>query len=275
MRAALRTAATMAAFPTLMAAAGAAGQSLWLGPSAGDGMSLEIVHPGLEGTDVTTATAAYFLSFRLPVGETVRLVAEVPFSHVAFERTSEFQDPPEGGDMIGNPYLGVEWRPQGSIVSVDAGGRLPLAESHSWCYAAMWADVNRMDAFHDVLSLATRLSLRWAVPGSDWTLQARAGPELWWDPDGQGDDTDFVIGYGTQLWYQAPWANLGAGITGVLNESGDGDLSERGWHQLGLAANTRVGPVRPGLVLRLPVGANMRNVLDYSVGLQINVPAGL
>lgn len=271
MPASLRTAAVAAALQFVLAA-GAAGQAPWLGPRAGDGVSLEAVHPGLAQMDVTPSTGAYFFSLRLPLSRVLRLVGEVPYSHVGFERTSEFQDPPEGGDMIGNPYLGVEWRPEGSILSVDAGGRPPLAEYRSWRYAAMMADVNRMDAFHDVLSLAARLNLRWPVPGSHWVLAAEGGPGLWWDPDGAGEDTDVMVGWGAQVWYESRLLNVGTGITGLVHQSGEGELSERSWHQLGIAANLRVGSVRPGLVIRLPVGANMRDVLDYAIGLQLNVP---
>lgn len=268
MRAAIR-AATLATILTAFAAATTAAQSFWLGPVAGDGATLEVVRPSFKELDLTATSLAYYLSMRLHVTPSIRVVGELPFSHVGFEVAA---DAPSGvGNMMGNPYLGGEWTPTGSMFSVEAGARLPLAEEGKWRVLGMYGDIDRAEAFNDAVTLSARGNLLWPVPDTHWALRVGAGPSLWLESEGDGTDSDVMLGYGGQLWYRARLLDVGTGLTGFVRASGEGSFADRSFHQIGLMANLATGLVQPGLTLRLPVGENMSDVLDYAIGVHVTV----
>ncbi len=105
-------------------------------------------------------------------------------------------------------------------------------------------------------------------------VRLRIGPELCIRTTGRiGPRTEWLGDYGAQLYHVAGPLELSAQAGGVANLRGeDGNFGERSFHQLGLGGSYLLGAVRPGLVLRLPLDKDMTDVLDYVVGLTLQVP---
>jgi len=251
----------------LLASAPSYGQSFWTGRSIGDGITLEVVRPDLKDVELTSPSLAYYISLRHALSPAVRLVGELPFSYVGFE--DEALDEDHGGMLIGNPYLGAEYTPE-SFFSLEAGFRLPLTDDSKWRMLGMYGGIDRIDAFQDVTPIYSRANFRWALPDSRVAVRLNAGPSVWLQ---SGDDPDVLLGYGGQLWYQGGSFEIGTGLSGLFIATTSGSVGERSWHQLGFSADVVSGSVRPGVNLRLPIGENMNDVLTYSLGLHVTIPA--
>ena len=66
---------------------------------------------------------------------------------------------------------------------------------------------------------------------------------------------------------------MALGLTGRWHATADGgSFVDNSMHRAGVSADVRVGGVRPGVSLRVPLDEDMRAVVNSTVGLYLQVP---
>jgi hypothetical protein len=253
----------------------AAGQSSPLLPPLPDrGISVEMAHPSFRDLDMTPATSVWHLggSFSLPMG--LRIVVDVPVAYAAFE--GELGELAGSSTVLGNPYLGVEYAVRPSLV-LEGGIRAPITTADAESYAdvvGFLADASRGEAFLEdafPVALAARLEHRLRP---DLSLTARLGTvQAFYTGDDEDTNSMTLVDYGIGSSWTRGTARVGAGLAGRWDASADeGKFGENSLHQLGITADMALGPVRPGLSLRLPLDQDHRDILKTSVGAYVQIP---
>ncbi|MEO6462490.1 MAG: hypothetical protein ABIP29_05390 [Candidatus Eisenbacteria bacterium] len=248
----------------------ACAQSIWLDRVSPRTIHLEGAKPFLEGDRDGFFTTTWFLSTRLPLGERLAFVGELPFAtaKTAFDLPT-FGLFEASSSAIGNPYLGIETRPaSGRGSRFELGVRLPAASDNEFATATGAAtDVDRWEAFFpDIIVLRSTFHWRDDVVGKPG-IDVRLGPALWL-ADGLGGNAEIFAHYGLQFLYHGTEARAGAGIGGRWLLTGGGDLGASSVHQVEAAADFLPGRVRPGVTLRIPLEDNG---IDLALGLTLNV----
>lgn len=259
--------AALAAFA--LCSAPLAAQSAWLAPGPRPAASAELFRAGfVEDDDFSAATAA-FLAGRLPLGR-ARLTFEVPLAYAA--------TPTGGSTAVGNPYVGLETPVAEGRGVLELGLRLPLGgESGAGTLATgvgRFSDMDRLEAFEaDVLSLALLGSLERGEGAV--RLLLRGGPVFWVRTKRQRrlqDRGEMIAAYSARALIERGAASFSAGFSGRWAVTADsGGFGQNSFHQFGVTADYQAGPIRPGLLLRLPIDDDLRDVLDYVFGLRLAV----
>lgn len=263
--------------PALAAACGIMGftsnlaaQPLWPDQTIDREITVEFLKPEFEGEDDTDfLTSAIFVSGRFPLNPTIEGEVEVPFSRYGI--SNDRVDRSESA--IGNPYIGIRGRlPK---VMYRVGVRLPFASSDdaTALTSGRLADNDRFDAF-----LADELGLSGSVTGPTRLadkvfLDIGGGPLLLVSTeDDGGDDAEAYARYFLLGRYVGDQFLIKSGFTGQiwLTES-DLDFGERSVHQFGLSGALNTGTVRPGLLVRIPLDEDLRDNIDYVVGVNLTV----
>jgi hypothetical protein len=261
----------------LAVAAPASAQSIWLDREHRPSIMAEQFFPSFDGADSGFPTWTWFLTGKLPLGdEGTSVVLELPYAH------GEFGDEPftDSEGSIGNPYVGLEYRPHPTGLILEAGGRLPLASDEKFIpfIVGYYTDVERQEAFvPDQIPL--RIGFHYHHAPSDagtpisWDL--RLVPSVWIvtdDEDGLLEESEFFFGYGGLVRYEGETARVGGGITGRWNATNDNaDFGEASVHQLDLGADFLRGSVRPGIQVKLPLDDGLSNFVDVSWGFTVTV----
>jgi hypothetical protein len=254
-------------FPAVLAfvffAPAVSAQSLWL-PHDGSAVMVEALKPSLEGSTESFSTAALYASVRVCPHGGASFVGEIPFAH-AFIRTTSYGYPYgvpyssyyRRGSTFGNPYVGAEI-PLGRPFFVEIGTRLPGASNRTAQDLGRLADAARREAFDDRgFSLRAALNVR-EVGASGVMYRLRLAPILRW-PD-SGPDA-WAMSYAWQIGYEGPALRLGSAVSGSVPLSDTyGSLGERMHTQIEAHADFGGGALRPGLEMRLPLGAAARVV---------------
>lgn len=246
-------------------------QSPWLAPRQDHPIALEVVKPIFDEDDFNTLTSAAFLSFTVWTGENASIVAELPFAYAGVD-DGEFSDG-ESSTTLGNPYVGVEIRGKDSPSSFEIGVRAPLtSDEEVAALVGAFADIDRFEAFlPDVVSLSGFGTYRSRTRnGVEFVLHGGPIFAMQTDPDG-GDQAELNLRYAAQIWYRPGAYALGLGATGRAFVTEDGNFGERTAHQVGIAANVDLGGVRPGIQVRIPLDEDLRDLMDFTVGLSLQV----
>ncbi|MFQ5866093.1 MAG: hypothetical protein ACE5IW_12785 [bacterium] len=244
-------------------------QPIWVGQNT---VSLEIFKPDFEdinGSDNTTfLTSAIFLSLRLPLGERVFFVADLPFVHAGLD--FRFRDN-VSESMIGNPYLGLEFRRQDVPVFAEIGLRGPLASDKFFpSRVGIFSDFGRLEAFlPDVLSILGAVNFRPNLT-SDLFVRLRTGPSLLINTE-DVDNSELYLIYSALLIYDGKIFGIRGGFTGRLIFTDEGDIGERTFVEFGLTASLALGNVHPGGHFRLPLEDDLSEVLDFVFGIHVGV----
>jgi hypothetical protein len=260
----------------------ATGQSVWLAPDRQAAVALEVLRPDFgffRNDDVTLLTSAVFLSGRYPIGNAVDVVAEIPISHygedyTAFDRR---HDDSRSETALGNPYIGIMFGERGASSYGEVGVRLPIAnENVDGLATGSRSDYDRLGAFiEDVLTIRGAGNYVYRDL-SGFRARLHGGPSIWvYTGDSEGDTVEALLDYGAHAWYQAgEWVRISTGLTGrIIVSEGEFSLSERMLNQLGVAVFGRVGPVEPGLHLRIPFSfTEGRDEPSYVLGLSLAIP---
>jgi hypothetical protein len=254
-------------------------QSIWLDRRHSKIIALEIIKPNLsEGffSNTTFPTSVMYLSVRWPINEKLNVVGELPFAHGGIEFNSDFFDFNESESTIGNPYLGLEIRGQGSEFFTEIGARAPLAsESNLGTTIGFLSDfVDHGEAFFpDVVSIVAVENYQHRA-ASGLTARLRGGPSFW-IYTGSGDlddDVELFLLYSAQAGYESDIFSLIGGVSGRLLATESGlDIGERTAHQLGASASVDLGRVRPGVQFRLPLDNDFQELLDFAFGLNLGI----
>jgi hypothetical protein len=259
---------------TALIAGPAAAQSSLVAPAPEQGIWLEASRPHFKDLEVTIPTSIWFLGGRMVLNEQFRLIADVPLAHAGFDGAGALGS--ETSTVIGNPYLGVEYVaiPR---VSLELGLRAPLTTADETSMAdaiGFLAEPQRGEAFiQDAVPISAAVTLDQPVADAA-SLRARVGfTSAFYTGDDDEETTSTFTDYGVFGNYAVGIARFGAGISGRWHTSADeGSFTDNSIHQLALTADAKVGRVRPGVSLRVPLDETHRNVMDYSVGLYLQVP---
>ena len=264
------------------AAAPAGAQSLWINPQRAPAFHVEYLNPRIDGT--AAFSGALFAGLRAPIGRYVTFVAEVPFAYGDTDLGPGF-DLDEETSTIGNPYVGIELGEPWSPVSVHVGGRAPVVgEVTAATSIGLFADiVDRPEAFipenaSGSLAVHLRQPLRGGV-----VLLGHGGVTAWFPTDGGQADPDLHAVYGARMGWVGRRATLLGGLSGRADlgeafvcpvgpgECRDADLAERTLHQVAFAGATRIGPLVPGVELRVPLDDDVRELVDVALGFSLTL----
>ena len=244
-------------------------QPLWVNQGQKPVFSFEFVKPNLDGTDNTTSiSSAVFFTLRWPWTEKIIFVGELALAHAELD----FEDFDSDADnKLGNPYLGLEFfREPSSSVYVELGIRAPVVSSSNFAtFIGFFADVDRFEAFRpDVLPLLAVINLRQKFP-TDFFIRLRAGTSIELDTGNDNDESELYIIFAGLGGYEHERLRLEVGLTGRLIVTEDGNIGERTFLQMGANASYAFGVFRPGIHFRLPLDDDLKEVIDYVVGFNL------
>lgn len=235
----------------------ASAQSVWLDREHRPSIMVEQFFPTFDRTDAGFPTWTWFLSGKVPVGNgSCSVVLELPYVHG--DILGAFQ--PAGS--IGNPYVGLEYRPGRTGLLLEAGARLPLMSDEEFLpfLIGSLTDVDRAEAFVPD-QVPVRIGLHYHHGPEDentrisWDL--RLVQTVWIPTDYPGGfvkEGESFLGYGATVRYEDRIGRVGAGFAGQWNASNEGETFARASvHQLDLAADFLEGRVRPGVQVKVPL----------------------
>lgn len=253
----------------LLALPGAAhAQWPFVSPAPGAEISVEFVHPGYTGiigevTGFTTGQALLGVAF--PLGRQMRLVAELPASHVDADGYDGV------ATSVGNPYVGIEIG-GGGVMGGRIGVRAPLASSdfgHSGAQElAIFGDYTRFEAYVPrLVTVGGVMQATYRQP-SGLMAGALAGSDLMVSTE--GGDPELVGTYGLRAGYERRSSSATVALIGrvLLTE---GDLDNTAVDQVTFAASHAFGRFRPGVSVRVPLDVDLSEVMDYAVGVSLRV----
>ena len=238
----------------------------------------------LREVEIGTLSMSVLLAARVPVGQRLTVVGEVPFAYVSYDYPQGLQTSPDADlDDIafGNPYLGVEVM-AGQEVTLGAGVRLPLASSGDFANAQGWqaglaTEVERFEAYlPDTFTASASVAV--APMLSDRVrVRARVEPSLL-VPTGDNTDSDIDLALGGSIGLDAALgrATLSGGFLTrrTLTNGRFGELREFGVFEADatarFGATLDLGRVRPGLDVRVPLYDTTLEQ-DATVGLRVDV----
>lgn len=227
-------------------------------------VSLDLIRPSFDGGGTSTLTTINQLGFRWPVG-TIVLVAEAPFVNAKADGA------PSGALLIGNPFLGVATRASSSFIG-EFGVRPPIASVSSperflAASVGVLGDFADFEAYgDDLLTIRATAGYHFLSP-QHYGLRMAVRPALVAPTSGGG--TELFLDYGIQGGYETERASVGMVFSGRAILTEPGSVGERTVHELGIGGTMTFGRLRPGALIRLPLDADLSNVLNYSLGLRL------
>lgn len=243
-------------------------QSIWLDRVSPRTIHLEVARPFFEDDDLGFSTT-WFLSGRFPLGERLALVGEIPFATARAELAlPPFGTFEESSSTLGNPYLGIETRPEGGHGAwFEFGIRAPAASNTELAtFTGLVTDVNRLEAFlPDAIVLRPGLHWRDDIAGKPG-IDVHVAPMLLTSED--FDDLELVTTYGLQFLHHGTDARVGAGLSGHWFVTSSADFAGSSNHQVEAAADFLPGRIRPGVTARVPLDDYG---VDFVLGLTLNV----
>ncbi|MFQ5823225.1 MAG: hypothetical protein ACE5JB_04140 [bacterium] len=238
-------------------------QPIWIDQN--QTFALEILKPDFDGANNTTLlTSTLFFSVRWPLAEELIFVGELPFAHGELESPESSSE-----DKLGNPYLGLEIKSEDSRTFLELGLRLPIVSSSNFAtFVGSYSDWDRFEAFtSDIVTIMGIVNFRQKNP-SNFFLRLRGGPSILFDTEGEEDPILYTV-FSGQLGHESEEFTIEGGLTGRLVVSGEGNLGERTFLQLGIAASVGLGQVRPGVHFRLPIEDDLNEVIDFVLGFNL------
>ena len=172
--------------------------------------------------------------------------------------------------IIGNPYVGLEFRKPGSSVFTEIGGRIPVTPDDKFSASSIGgsADFDRLEAFaSDLLAITGKINYH-NKNASNLVIRLRGGPTVW-IPTDEGD-TELLLDYSAQVGYEGQQVSVIGGLTGrlIVTEE-DLDFGERTFHHLGASASLNLGTVSPGIHFRIPIDEDLSDSIDSVLGLNL------
>jgi len=243
-------------------------------------ISLEILKAKRDQHDNTKFTTfVLYLTGRFALSRNLTLIGELPFSHDAHKRVfvdaqnnGHYEDPPSRENAIGNPYLGIEFRRENSLVFGEIGFRPPFApDDEHVSFSGFWTDfVDRADAFvKEATTVSGALNYMINTP-TGFVLRIRGGTTLWMAPDEPDEESEWFLNYSAQVGYELPQISLVVGFSSRIWMGEDPELG-KSFHQIGIATNMNLGVAQPGISLRVPIGKEMTEILDYLYSLNLSL----
>ena len=249
-------------------------QQYW--PDRGEGtvVRADFLKPFFKEEGYQFLTGTVFLSGSGPIGKSLRIEADIPLvrAGVSVPGLSE-----ESSLRLGNPYVGLRIHRAGRPVSGYLGVRLPLTSEPTSFGDNLTIDIgalsdfDRFEAFlPNVFTVRTGVELR-SVSSAGFLVGAKLGPSLLVSTEGGGDDAELFADYGVQGGYEGRAVRATIGLTGRLLVSEGGSFSQRTEHVVTGAVELRRGPVRPSVLIRLPLEKSVREMTSVTIGFGLAV----
>jgi hypothetical protein len=281
----------------LLVASPAAAQPTWTqdtwteGTSGRPQVSLDWTKPSFAGDTESTSllTSRLLLSGQYPIGETTRLVADLPISQFSIDDEGAGRADGVSSTKVGNPYLGAHARLSGGW-AVGGGARLPLTSGPESPDAGdefrqnaadvlalatgSLADMSRVEAFGAETFTARGYGGYTLRSAGGLSARLRSGLSLL----APTENTDFrenvvLLDYGARAWYDGKRFRVGLGLGGRTNLNADETetFNERSIYFLDSAVQAQFGRVRPGLTFRAPLSGEPSDLLDFAAGITVTV----
>lgn len=267
-------------------------QGTWTEATSGrPQVSLDWTKPSFDGDTESTSllTSRLVLSGQYPIGETTRLVADLPISRFGIDDEGAGRADGVSSTKIGNPYLGAYARLSGGW-AVGGGARLPLTSAPEdpdtgeefrqnaadvlALATGSLADMSRVEAFGAETFTARGYGEYTLRSAGGLAARLRSGLSLLVPTE----DTDLrenvvLLDYGGRAWYDGNRFRVGLGIGGRTNLNADETetFNERSIYFFDSAVQAQFGQVRPGLTLRVPLGGEPSELLDFAAGINVTV----
>jgi len=253
----------------------AAAQEMWLGPTHGGSVALEVSHvhfsePDLGATQSSTS-AVYFLTARIPVWTRTALVLELPAANGSFSYSGDFGYESMSDFAIGNPYVGVEGGQRGGNWFGEFGVRLPIMSESKPASALVGLsnDLDRVEAFMpDVAAVSAFLNGR---SGGDtgFRVRLRVGPLVDIPTKSDMGHAELYGVYAFQVGAASKGVEIFAGLTGrmIVTE----DVDNRLMDQFVASLHLNLGRVEPGVDIRVPLDNGRQDVVGSVFGLSLRM----
>lgn len=251
----------------------AVAQTYFMYPGQGTSVSLEIFKPHFDDDDYNFLTSLFFLSGQIRTTDRLFVRAEIPISNADISYDWWwYGDYDVTETMIGNPYLGLEYRMpvpnDNHVLTARFGLRLPIASDDKFGAFRVGnrAAYDRFEAFlPDYFALNSGIGFT-ATTASGLKFSTDFGALLI-APTDDGDSEVFAD-YDFALWIPIDNFNLGFGTNGrVLLSEGDLNFGERTINHMCVAGNFDFGKFRPGFHFRAPVDEYLSDVVSFVYGL--------
>ncbi len=248
----------------------------WMYPGCEKSVSLQMLKPKITDRDgFGTLNTVWYLSGKLPVGDRLSVVIELPVSNLVYESEGLRRSLDE--TMIGHPYLGVEARLAGGdsphVLSGRIGFRPPLGSDEKYGAAeiGLVTDYHRLEAFYpDHWSVTTGFGYSHTMEGGFRYAVNLDG--VYWTPTEDDMDSELFLDYNLTILQILDRFRFGAGLAGRwVATTEDGDFEDQSMHQVGFTGTYDFGSFRPGLELRFPLDEPMSELLDCIYGFTLTL----
>jgi hypothetical protein len=181
-------------------------------------------------------------------------------------------DPHSSAFLAGNPYLGLRLHQSGKAFSTQIGLRFPLignlsTSSETGVEAAALSDADREESFfYKTVTVRAGVEIHPVTSGS-LLAGLRLGTSVFLPTE--GGSAEAFLDYGGRIGLENGWVLAAVALTGRwFVTSSNGSLGDRTQHQLTGTVDLRRGPVRPGVLLRIPLD---QSSLDAVLGIRLTL----
>jgi hypothetical protein len=256
---------------SLAAAAPSGAQELLLPAAPAKGVTLEGAYTDVDGSLIEFPSTVWFLTARAPLTDRVSAVVDLPF---AYARVDDGTDS-ETNTVIGNPYLGVEYAAS-SQLKLEFGTRAPLTSAGDDSFADVYgflSDPLRGEAFVEDLVPVKFAAVLTREVSPSFSLRALGGAtELFYSGDSESDQ-ETTVDYGVAGTLTSGNARFGLGFSGRwLATADEGSFGDNSFHYAGGTADILFRGVRPGISVRIPLDSELREAVNSTFGLYLQVP---
>jgi hypothetical protein len=225
----------------------------------------EFNRPFIKDADLKALTGGLALSVSGKFGPSTRIEAELPMAAGGLEGTSSTF-------TVGNPYLGIRLHQPGKRFSTQFGVRFPTMADLSLksvvaVTAAAVSDADREEAFFSKTVTARAGVELHPAPAGTLLTGIRLGTSVFIPTD--GGSVEAFLDYGGRIGIDNSSVMAALALTGRwFVTSDDGSLADRTMHQITGSVDLRRGPLRPGVVVRIPLD---ETDLDWVLGIRMTV----
>ena len=267
---------------TLQVAATVSAQPLWPEQISNNFIAFEVLKPKFEERDAFSFfSAAFYLPGGLRLNRKLVLVGILPTAHASIRVLRDSSHPQLGffeasKMVVGNPYVGLQFRRPGSTRFIEIGAWIPLVPDLDFPVSSVAesADYDRREAFIAAPSINGKLHYHYKTE-SNVVLQLRGGSTIFF----RGDDefAEISLDYAVEAGYEGLISIIG-GLSGRFLVTNDLGFGERTIHTLGGTVSFGLGKVRPAIHFHIAIGQNSEwvssgDTIDYVFGLNLMTQA--
>ncbi len=237
-------------------------------------VSLEMYFPSFKGEGKTEfPTSTTVLAADVPLSKTVRIIADLPFSYFKNEVKYSGGTEIETENAPGNPLLGLRFISGRQHWLGDLAVRIPVMPEDKMAAAivGIYSDIERWEAF---LQDWTTILFRTAYQNrysNGFTVGGQLGYSLLVNSGNENaDDTEGFFIYGLQVGLVQPTFRLNMEFFGrYLATKEEGNFGQRSYHQLKISTYFGWGKIWPGVILKVPLDQDFRDILNSVFGVQV------